>query len=224
MRNLSFLNKKYQLDIHSDADASVMMEIFNLREYLPAESVLKKASRGILDIGAHKGFFALYVRALNPEVPIYCYEPESENFSALKKHLELNKMNGIFVKNVGLMDREGMGILHVSQDSHNHSMVMDPGNMKTQKVNVTTLERILSKIGSVDLIKMDIEGAEFSILLHATDSVFSQCPAFFLEYHEYSPSMRAVDLELLFKKKGYSIQRFPSKYDRRMGFLWAKKS
>lgn len=221
MRTLPFLGRKFQLDIRSDADESVMAEIFTLREYFVVEPIIKTAKMAILDIGAHKGFFALYVRALNTEVPVYCYEPEEANFRALKEHLELNKIQNVFPKNSAVAKEEGMAILHVSNDSHNHSLVMVPGTVNDRKVNAVTLERIVSKLPHVDLVKMDIEGAEFQILENAPDTVFEKCPAFFLETHQYNDSMRASTLKTLFEKKGYTVQLTPSKFDKRLGFLWA---
>jgi FkbM family methyltransferase len=223
MRTLPFLNRKFLLDIQSDADESVMAEIFTLREYMVAEPTLKQAKHAILDLGAHKGFFALYVRALNAEVKIYAYEPEEDNFRALKQHLELNKIHNVFPKNSAVSHEEGVAILHVSEDSHNHSLVVVPGTVNDRKVNAVTLERIINKVGSVDLVKMDIEGAEFKILETAPDSVFEQCSSFFLETHEYTPEMRASKLKILFEKKGYDVSLTPSKYDKRLGFLWARR-
>ena len=223
MRSLAFLNKKYQVDIRSDADESVLAEIFPLREYFVIEPVLKAAKTAVLDIGAHKGFFVLYARALNAEVPIYAYEPEEENFRALKEHLELNKISHVSPKNSAVAKVGGTSVLHVSEDSHNHSLVVVPGTVKDRKVNAITLERIVSKLEHVDLVKMDCEGAEFQILENAPDSVFEKCPAFFLETHEYKEDMRAANLKTLFEKKGYSVKVYPSKYDKRFGFLWAQR-
>lgn len=223
MRTLPFLGRKFQLDIRSDADESVMAEIFTLREYFVIEPILKLAKTAILDIGAHKGFFALYVRALNAEVPVYAYEPEEANFRALKEHLELNKIQNVFPKNSAVAKEEGMALLHVSDDSHNHSLVMVPGTVNDRKVNAITLERIVHKLDRVELVKMDVEGAEFQILENAPDSVFEKCLAFFLETHEYNDQMRASSLKALFEKKGYTVKLYPSKYDKRLGFLWAQK-
>lgn len=222
MRHFAFLNSKYQVDVRGDADQSVFAEIFSLREYAPVEPAIRAAKRGILDIGAHKGYFVLYTRALNASVPIYAYEPEEQNFRALKEHLAMNRVDGVVAKNAALAAEEGTVVLNVSEDSHNHSLVVDPGMMKHQKVSATTLERVLAKMGGCDLIKMDVEGAEFQILENAGAAVF-EVPEYFLEYHEYMPTMKSSTLKVLFEKHGYTVKIVPSKYDKRMGFLWAKK-
>lgn len=223
MRTLPFLNKKFQLDVRSDADESVVSEIFLLREYAPIEPALKAAQTVVLDIGGHKGYFALYVRALNAEVPVLAYEPEEVNFAAFKRHLELNKVPGVTVKNAAVAQEEGTLLLNVSEDSHNHSIVVSPGTTVQKKVSATTLEKIVSKFERVDVLKMDIEGAEFQIFENASDGVFEKLHTVFLEYHEYGPEMKAERLEHLFKQHGFSVKKMPSKYDRRMGFLWVSR-
>ncbi len=222
MRHVPFLNSKYQIDVRGDADQSVFAEIFSLREYAPVEPTIKNSKRGILDVGAHKGYFVLYARALNASVPIYAYEPEEQNFRALKEHVAVNRVEGVTAKNAALAGAEGTVVLNVSEDSHNHSLVVDPGMMKRQKVSATTLGKVLQKMGGCDLIKMDVEGAEFQILAAAGPLAW-EVPEYFLEYHEYGPDMRAVNLKNLFERQGYTVKLMPSKYDKRMGFLWAKK-
>lgn len=223
MRTVPFLNHKFLVETRGDADDSILAEIFLLREYSLIEPVLKSAQTVVLDIGAHKGFFALYVRALNAEVPVLAYEPEENNYAALKRHLELNKIQGVTTKNVAVAKEEGTLLLNVSEDSHNHSIVVAPGTTVQKKVNATTLEKILNKFEKVDVLKMDIEGAEFQIFENTSSEVFAKIGTIFMEYHQYGPSMQADSLQKIFEKAGFTVKKFPSKYDKRMGFLWGTR-
>lgn len=223
MRTLSFLNSKFQVDVSSDADASVFAEIFSLREYELMEPAIRAAKVGVLDIGAHKGYFVLYARALNATVPIHAYEPEEENFKALKEHVKINKIQNVVAKNAAVAANEGMVFLNISEDSHNHSLVVQPGTAAQKKVNAVVLEKILAKMGGCDVLKMDCEGAEFQIFENAPDSVFEQISVVFMEYHEFNEEMQVARLKTLFEKHGYSVKILPSKYDKRMGFLVAEK-
>lgn len=221
MRTVPFLKHKFLIEARGDADDSIVAEIFLLREYALIEPELKRAKTVVLDIGAHKGYFALYVRALNETVPILCYEPEEVNYAALKKHLELNKVQGVVTKNAAVADQEGTLLLNVSEDSHNHSLVVAPGTTVQKKVTATTLEKIVNKFEKVDVLKMDIEGAEFQIFETTPPEVLQKIGTLFMEYHQYGPSMQADSLQKIFEKAGFTVQKFPSKYDKRMGFLWA---
>ena len=224
MRTVPFLKHKFLIEARGDADDSIVAEIFLLREYALIEPELKRAKTVVLDIGAHKGYFALYVRALNETVPILCYEPEEVNYAALKKHLEQNKIQGVVTKNAAVADREGTLLLNVSEDSHNHSLVVAPGTTVQKKVTATTLEKIVNKFEKVDVLKMDIEGAEFQIFENLASSVFKKIGVIFMEYHEYGPDMRAEHLQKIFESEGFTVKKFPSKYDKRMGFLWAYRT
>lgn len=232
MRQIAFQKKKFKVEISSDADESVLAEIFSDRDYHVIEQYISSAKNAVIDIGAHKGFFVLYARALNPTVAIYAFEPEEENFKSLKKHLDDNGIENVFLKNSAVVsavaEKNGSIDLNVSGDSHNHSIfpIVDApadGCAIVKKVSAISLEKILSKMESCDVIKMDCEGAEFQILETAPKSIFKKVAVFFLEYHEYFDDMRATNLKCLFEKNGYKVTIYPSRYDKRMGFLLARK-
>lgn len=224
MRQIAFQNAKLKVDVQSDADQSVLDEIFFDRDYALIEPYIKSAKNGILDVGAHKGFFILYARVLNPTVSIYAYEPEENNFRELKKHLLENRIENAFPKNVAVAGKEGSVVLHLSEDSHNHTLLPVLPSFNEKKVNAVLLENILKKMGKCDLIKMDCEGSEFQIFETAPDAVFEAVPLFFLEYHEFTDAMRVANLKALFESKGFKVKIFPSRYDKRMGFLLAGKN
>jgi len=223
MHQIAFLKNKLTVDSKSDADESVLAEIFSDRDYHVLEPTIVAAKTAVIDIGAHKGFFVLYARVLNPTVAIYAYEPEEGNFAELKKHLLMNRVENVVVKNVAVAEKEGTVTLNISADSHNHSLVPIEGIVDGKKVNATTLEKILDKMERCDVVKMDCEGAEFQILETAPKSVFEKVAVFFLEYHEFSEEMRAARLKVLLEKKGYKVTAYPSRYDKRMGFLFARR-
>ncbi len=225
MRQIAFLNRKWRVDVASDADESVLAEIFICRDYLPVEPELKAAKTAVLDVGAHKGFFVLYARALNATVPIYAYEPEEKNFAALKQHVDDNKVEGVFAKNVAVAGKDGSLTLHVNADSHNHSILDGvEGEQKLQKVTAASLDKILSKKEFWDVVKMDCEGAEYEIFKHTSPESFQKIGVLFLEYHEFNSDMKVATLKTLFEKNGFKVKMAPSKYDKRMGFLIAKRS
>jgi len=219
MRQISFLNKKFSVDISSSADESVVREIFEDREYFNLEPHIKSAKNSIIDIGAHKGFFVLYVRSLNQIVPIHAFEPEEQNFRKLKENLDDNEVKNVFPKNVALSNKDGVADLYISDDSHNHSLV-NPGPNK-KKINTATLEKVLNKIGKCDIVKMDCEGSEFDILAGLPDTLLQKVPVWFIEYHEYSEHMSHSDLKNKFEKNGYRVKVYPSRHDNRMGYLLA---
>lgn len=222
-KELTYNKRKLIFELDSDADESVCREIFVEREYREVEAVIVAAGGPILDIGAHKGMFSVYVRTLNSQVPVFAFEPEERNFAALKRNLKLNHVEGVVAKNVAVAGKDEVRKLFLSADSHNHSFV---GEGEFKQVNAMSLGRILDRVcanNNCALVKMDCEGAEFEILENLSAADFKKVDVFYVEYHEYEAEVKGMNLKKLFEKYGFKTTLRVSPYDKRMGFILAKK-
>lgn len=222
-KEIHFKDKKLKLDLKSEADESVFYEIFTQCEYNVLDEIIKKANAPIIDIGAHIGLFSLYANILNPNVQIFAYEPEEENFKTLKEHLKLNDTKNINIKNLAVTAQEGTVMLCISPDSHNHSIIQIENGLKTVKVPSTTLKKIVEKVGHISLIKMDCEGAEFEILESTPNEILKEIDNIYIEYHTYSEEMNPKRLRNALDKAGFRTSEYTSRYDARFGFILAKK-
>ncbi len=244
-KHVKIFGKDIEVLVESDADNSVFEEIFVDKDYGVCDEVIKKTGvsgicGAILDIGAHKGYFSIYASVLcSTNVKIFSYEPEEKNFAMLKENLRMNRIKNVFAKNVAVNGNDGMCELFLSDDSHNHSIfAMDVGNsIVSRKVNCVSLRTIIEKhlvkegCEIVDLVKMDCEGAEFEIFggVESEDGgvsgeeIFKKIKSFCIEYHEFLPEMRAEKLVNILKKHGYKVDVKKSRYDNRMGFIWARR-
>lgn len=242
---VSLNNRQLQIQINNDADLSVYREIFLDRDYQMLADLIKCASAPILDIGSHIGLFSLYAHALNATVPIYSFEPDETNFKAIKDHLKLNHVQNVFPKNVAVAGASGQREIHLSEDSHNHSFFDtrqdsgdEPNNLvtpsfpaqsKTRKVQALSLSDIFDSnkakfsIEKYALIKMDCEGAEFEILQSLSPEELSLSAAYYIEYHEFTTELHATDLVRILQRAGFKTTSTPSRYDARMGFIFARK-
>ncbi len=217
----SFNKKKLLLFLRDEVDISVANEVFVLREYRRAEEIIRSATNPIFDIGAHAGFFTLYCRAFNKKVPIYAFEPEEKNYEALTKTVAENKLSKIKIIKQAVWHKTGQANFKITTDSHSHQLL----NKKTDKTITTktiTLTDFLTseKIPSVSLIKADIEGAEFEIFSELPEKTFQKIANVILEYHEKEKDQHKK-LESIFRRNGFSVQVFPSKFDKKLGFLFA---
>jgi FkbM family methyltransferase len=117
-----------------------------------------KDVRTVLDIGGNVGLFAILARHFLPNAIIHCYEPNP----GLKSVIEANTSNlqiQVFNEGVGrhaskaTMDRGGPTLEGATVES-------DDGN-----ITITAIANAISRLGgTVDLLKMDCEGAEWPIL------------------------------------------------------------
>ena len=225
MKNLStidFNNQKFEVDLSTEADRSVSAEIFKYREYRMADEAIKNAGT-ILDIGAHKGFFALYCNALNPKAEIFCLEPEKSNLVVLQGIKKANKLKNVTIVEAALSNRTGSTNLVVTADSHNHYLDdMENESAVTQKTDTYKFADLVKehRIKLVSLMKMDIEGGEYAVFNGIAPEDYSQIKSIVMEYHNF-PDRNHKQIEKQLRENGFGVQIFPSKFDKTMGFIFA---
>jgi len=134
--------------------------------------ILKSRKHDVcFDIGAYIGDSAYIINnELNPR-KIYAFEPEKNNFNILSENIKLNNLNNVIVPvNVATSSEEGSMVLESMNASSSLKLRKKLGG---QTVKVTTLDSFvkIQKLNSVDLIKMDIEGAEMNTLLGAKELI-----------------------------------------------------
>jgi len=123
----------------------------------------------IVDIGAHIGTFTLLAsKIVGEQGKVIAIEPEVHNFEQLKRNLELNRIKNVVPVNVALSDFNDKKDFFITKGSGCHSFSPMPGEKIIDKiqVNVKTLDTLLQElnISKIDLIKIDAEGAEISVL------------------------------------------------------------
>lgn len=230
--NFNFNSHDLKATLPDPAAQSVWAEIFKEREYKVAEEIIRNATEPILDVGAHIGLFALYVRSFNDTIPVYALEPETDNFALLNINIEDNKFKKVKTFEIALGDRSGDTHLLVSVDSHNHRLVgsatdeyIEESDEQpvTQVVHMQTLTDFLhdNKIAKISLLKMDIEGGEYNVFSACTADNFQKIGAIIMEYHNYG-GFNYKEIESLLRTNGFGVQIFPSKFDKKMGFIFAR--
>ncbi len=136
----------------------------------------------ILDIGANFGFYALtFARALARRTRIIAFEPFPSTFRRLSANIALNGLQDVIEAHpVALSDREGRARMWSRPDNSGASAVLDEG---TIEVPVTTLDGFTREAGldRLDLIKIDVEGHEESVMRGASDVIVRHHPVLLVE-------------------------------------------
>lgn len=188
-RKLFKIKADYKLDVSYNShpitfflryvmDIAVLREVFIDSEY---DWSPNSNPAVIIDLGAHFGDTALYYHARWPQAKIIAVEPSPENYARLVKHVQ-NIPNIIPVEAaVGATDGEIE--LNIGGVQFGHSVLKRDESQEKVIVPQLSLPTLFNKYGvtKADLIKFDIEGAEFSIFNHLDPKTFS--PAYIGEVH-----------------------------------------
>lgn len=147
-----------------EGDLAVFAGVLSDQEYGHEAIAL---ARRVLDLGAHIGIAAVWLHLMNPTIELACVEPDPRNLDLLSQNLTQNGINARIIS-CAVSDVSGQMSFGIGanpscstlRSTHHHS------HEDSISVEVKTLQQILDRLGwdHVDLIKMDIEGAEGAVL------------------------------------------------------------
>lgn len=132
-----------------------------------------------LDIGAHFGLHTVLLAVLNPDIPVYAFEPTEDNVDVLKHNMKANNLGAprvqVYQKAVTnhdstvtfYQDREFQG----STRDTIHPPSETDSAFERVKVDAVSLSSLLNKNEFArPFLKIDAEGAELEILEDLTRS------------------------------------------------------
>jgi FkbM family methyltransferase len=139
-----------------------------------------------IDIGANVGYYTLLASKIITKGEIYSFEPELENYQRLNKNIELNNLKNVTAVRKACTDKNGMISFSVAGDDNKgmSSIFMLEGFLShTQEAETVTLDQFVidNSITKIDLIKMDIEGAELIALKGMANVLQKLKPAMLIE-------------------------------------------
>jgi FkbM family methyltransferase len=123
-----------------------------------------------LDVGANIGVVALHLaRRVGPSGAVHCFEPVPGICQRLREHVERNDLGSIVhVHPVALSDTDGKAVIHVADDfsaNQGQSSLVNADRVRLPNpvtIPTMTLDEFVRRegLGRIDLIKVDIQGAE----------------------------------------------------------------
>ena len=125
------------------------------------------------DVGAHLGEFTLRAaRRVHPGGQVHAFEATPDLADLLARNVRLNALEDVHVVSSAVADRDGEVEFELGVETAMSSLRADsaPGPQVARRMRVpaVSLDEYQSKIGrSVDVVKIDVEGAEEKVLLGA---------------------------------------------------------
>ncbi|HEV2912885.1 MAG TPA: FkbM family methyltransferase [Pyrinomonadaceae bacterium] len=163
---------------------------------------LKRTYGLVVDIGAQIGTFVARVSPLAERV--VAFEPVSRNFNLLREYCQTAK-NNVEIHRLAVTG-DGRDItINLFENTSGHSIYPSQPILGQEAVPSIASNELLKFLGaeSIDLLKMDCEGAEFEIMERGAD-LFRATNEVMLEVHEVG-GYKLEDAERLLISAGFRI-------------------
>jgi len=154
----------------TSSDSDVFQQIILEKEYEFVVNLLSQHSievNTIIDAGANTGFTSMYLSAYFPNSRIIALEPNKDTFQRLRQNIELNNLSKIELVPLGLWNKDTyLKANYDFRDQQAWSFRLEETSDENDKlfevISMTTLMKKYQLQG-VDLLKIDVEGAEKEI-------------------------------------------------------------
>lgn len=176
--------------------------------------ILKKGFYAF-DVGANIGCHTLILSSLVGENgKVIAIEPHPKIFERLIKNLSINRITNVKALQCALSDISGNSILYsVAERNPNKgisSLGFLPGNQNKIQVQCKTLDEIMveENISKLDIIKIDVEGYEYNVLIGAKNTIKKFRPYILFEYDEIIWNRVSNDfnsVKIFFLELNYSL-------------------
>lgn len=153
-----------------------------------------KTDRNIIDAGANIGLFVLYAARQAPTATILAIEPFPATFERLVRAVrEHGLSNRVQCLNSALCGSEGLRVMKQTNQPSQMQRVAKENVEGGIPVTARTLSSIIDGVkDEIDLLKVDIEGSEYEVLLNTANDHLRRVRRMVLEYHgDVEPYTRA---------------------------------
>jgi len=174
----------------------------------------------VIDAGANIGEITLVAaKMVGPQGAVYAFEPVERIADHLDEHVRLNGLRQVRVVRRALADKTGTNTIYLASGKFHDGSVHDglgtlyanaQRSVAVQEVTLTTLDLFLAEAGEkrLDLVKLDVEGAELAALQGAQASLERFRPHLIIEVQQdtaRAAGYEAADILHLLGRLGYSF-------------------
>ena len=188
------------------SELSVILENFIENQYDWLDAKDKK----VVDIGANIGDTAVYFSKVKKAKKVIAFEPYPYSYNIAKKNIILNKLKNVVILNQGVGNKETFIRIKEGFISTGGSNLKSFDSGK--KVKIVTLKDIVKKYKiENDILKMDCEGCEYSIILNADKETLRSFDQIMIECHygykNIERKLKETGFEVSHSKVHYSYNK-----------------
>lgn len=169
----------------------------------------------IIDVGTNIGLITLAILHQYPSTHFHCFEPSAYSYQTFRQTISKNNLGGnIKLIKKGLYSKSG----RISFHTHGIPNALGDGIKDTKRagisrkvtIEVTTLDNYVkkAKIRNIDLIKIDVEGAELFVLKGTSQTIKKFRPIIIFEAHPQNLKAYGLHIEdifLYFQRMKYNV-------------------
>jgi FkbM family methyltransferase len=146
----------------------------------------------VYDIGAHAGYYTLLASTLvGPYGKVFAFEPLPRNIYFLKEHLRINQVKNVQVIESAVSDQSGSARFLVDNSTFAGHLATN-GEIEVNKVRLDDLWA-QEKLPLPNVVKLDVEGAEFAVLAGGYRLFQAARPVIFLATHGVEMNYRCKE-------------------------------
>lgn len=147
-------------------------------------SRLAAKSTTIADVGAHVGYFSMIAALANPKAKVHAFEPVDMVHARLAVNVRSNNVQNVKRYQAGVSSEPGWADISVRFSANllstGSSLEHAAADAEMKRIKLVTLDEVFADT-KLDLIKIDVEGHEMSVLQGARQVLKRDRPAVMLE-------------------------------------------
>jgi FkbM family methyltransferase len=164
------------------------------------DCVVREVKKGmtVIDIGADMGYYSLlFSKLVGREGQVHSFEPIPRAREILKKNQDENSIHNLSIYPFALGKQAGRMILEKPFESSRLAPTKSEKSFDDIEVEIRVFDS-LDGISKVDFVKIDVEGAEYVVLLGMEKSIRQYHPKILIEVHPRMLPLFGESTESLF--------------------------
>lgn len=175
-------------------------EVVRMREFADA----LKQGDVVYDVGANVGIYSLNASfQVGNSGWVYAFEPLERNLNYLRQHLALNNLQNCTVLETAICNMEGTLAFSAADWQPSMGRLSPSGEIAVPSTTLDICVYGEQRLRPPNVLKIDVEGAEFEVLSGATRGITEFHPTIFLEVHGAELHRTCRDFLVA---KGYSVE------------------
>jgi len=193
--NVSFGTRSFSCSILIPENETFRIrEIFEAKGYYIQKKYPLRRPPVVIDIGANVGVFTLFMKMVEPESIIHCYEPVPATVDLLR--VNTSHFENILIQPFGLYNNDEEATIHIHAQNTGENSIKSktPTNSDSAKVLLKDAGREIDSLNldRIDIVKIDTEGCEVETLESLGSGRLENVDYLLIEYHSES-DRRKID-------------------------------